>query len=619
VICAALSKKKKRSSLRTIFMLILYSVILLTGYEYVTNAEFRQSVNDGVSGFVTRTGEYISSLKDKDGPGFSMDGLFAAISGEEDKSLAASTGSVPTPTKKPSSTRKPFSSNFYTGSGTSTTSSISTRDDLVAAIKEKSADKPTSIYISLSPFLYNMAEDRDWLTEVIYDAGIRHSTWTRRSSAGSYSITFNEITYMDAISCTSVTHFENLLKGAKETGTLSIRPSPELYAQLKENDYALVYAIEGKAGIIDGTFTSYKEPYRVFEFKDLVFADNFHKVTSVDQVKQCLYESSKRGDTSIALYCSEDTLYNRLTGRNAFTSDTSVVSVIAQNCGISHPNFLFNESKNLIYSTNLGYQPGVRIAFLAKNGQLSKLTPAERALYDRAMLMANRCKATSSDDYELVMSICTEISTSASYQYCEDEDCGGCERDNAYGVLMQGSGECDSYTDAFYLVASLAGLNVGYQLGHVNEEYYGKLSDNNHVWNTVTLNGNTYFLDMTWADDDSDTHPLEKNWILAGSDLMQHSHIWNKDLLLKPISVTSRKYFPFYRENCTFGSPMDAASYIRSQAKKGAASVDVMLIMKNNTSEEELAQQILDGLHLGGSYLHRSIGNHFFFTYYFAK
>ncbi len=58
----------------------------------------------------------------------------------------------------------------------------------------------------------------------------------------------------------------------------------------------------------------------------------------------------------------------------------------------------------------------------------------------------------------------------------------------AAGVLLDGKANCQGFTDAFYLLGSLAGLNVGYWTGETSE---------NHAWNTVTIDGLTYFVDIT--------------------------------------------------------------------------------------------------------------------------
>lgn len=620
------SVKKKKSCLGILFTLALYSIVLLLIYEYATNVDFRQNVNTGVTGVISRTGEYFSSLKEEDGTEFTLGGLWAAVSGSDidDKTPAGNflsghtTDTKPTPTAKPTATKKPTSTQKNASSSYSASNTCSTRDQMVSTLKEKTENKPSSVTLELSNFLYLRADDADWVTEVIYDAGIVGASWSRRSSAWGYSITFTELEYSDAVPCTTLAQFESLLKGAKGKKSISIRPSSALYEQLMEDDCALVYATEGKLGITDSSFSYYKEPYRVLEFTDLVFEPNFHQITSLDQAKQLLYESSTRGDTSIAFYCDDAALYRELTENNS-TYNTTAISAIHENCGISNGNFFFSKDKKLIYSTELEYYPGARIVMLAKTGQLNQLTSRERALYDRALSMANRCRIISNDDYELIMNICADLAGSSEYLYCESDSClDSCDRDNAYGVLMEGGGECDSYTDAFYLVASLAGLDVGYQKGYANEEFDDLPSDTAHVWNTVTLGNYTYFLDLTWADADSSECQLNPYWILTGRDMAAHTHIWNEKTALKPISAhTSKVYFPYYHDNAAFGTLSDAREYIRSNKNNGRSYVQLMLLNQGDTSNEALLQQLFSGLMLGGSYSYRFIDKYIFLTYFY--
>lgn len=72
----------------------------------------------------------------------------------------------------------------------------------------------------------------------------------------------------------------------------------------------------------------------------------------------------------------------------------------------------------------------------------------------------------------------------------------------AYGVLLEGYGICSGYSDAMKLF--LDKLNV------INY----KISNDQHIWNLVYLNGKWLHLDLTWDDPVSDKNITRDNYFL---------------------------------------------------------------------------------------------------------
>ena len=63
-----------------------------------------------------------------------------------------------------------------------------------------------------------------------------------------------------------------------------------------------------------------------------------------------------------------------------------------------------------------------------------------------------------------------------------------------YGTLVDGKAVCQGYTLTFKYLAEAAGVdNIGFS------------SNTAHIWNTVTLNGKSYYVDCTWDDPTWDT------------------------------------------------------------------------------------------------------------------
>lgn len=79
----------------------------------------------------------------------------------------------------------------------------------------------------------------------------------------------------------------------------------------------------------------------------------------------------------------------------------------------------------------------------------------------------------------------------------------------AYGVLIEGYGTCNGYADAMAIF--LNKLNV------INY----KISNDEHIWNLVYLDGKWYHLDLTWDDPISDTNINRDTYFLIDSNTLK--------------------------------------------------------------------------------------------------
>lgn len=85
---------------------------------------------------------------------------------------------------------------------------------------------------------------------------------------------------------------------------------------------------------------------------------------------------------------------------------------------------------------------------------------------------------------------------------------------NAYGALVEGKAVCEGYTRAFQLLCNKLGVDCwviqGQAQGFEGEE------NTNHIWNCVQLDGEWYYVDVTWDDCDDTESSLVTD---AGSHL----------------------------------------------------------------------------------------------------
>lgn len=92
----------------------------------------------------------------------------------------------------------------------------------------------------------------------------------------------------------------------------------------------------------------------------------------------------------------------------------------------------------------------------------------------------------------------------------------------AYGVLVQGYGTCNGYADAMAIF--LDKLNI------INY----KISNSEHIWNLVYLDGKWYHLDLTWDDPISDVNINRDTYFLITTpeleELNDSTHKFDKSI-----------------------------------------------------------------------------------------
>ena len=68
-----------------------------------------------------------------------------------------------------------------------------------------------------------------------------------------------------------------------------------------------------------------------------------------------------------------------------------------------------------------------------------------------------------------------------------------------YGALVNGRCVCGGYSESFYYLTRALGVNSFYIQGYVGEEY--------HAWNYLELDGEYYYMDVTWDDYNNPDYP----------------------------------------------------------------------------------------------------------------
>ena len=104
-------------------------------------------------------------------------------------------------------------------------------------------------------------------------------------------------------------------------------------------------------------------------------------------------------------------------------------------------------------------------------------------------------------DKETALVLHDWLTTNATYDhYGLDVE----RRENTYkaeGVLLDGTGVCDSYAQAYSYLLNKVNIQNRYVVG----DTYGEKTHTNHAWDLVLIDGQWQFVDVTWDDPNGET------------------------------------------------------------------------------------------------------------------
>lgn len=187
----------------------------------------------------------------------------------------------------------------------------------------------------------------------------------------------------------------------------------------------------------------------------------------------------------------------------------------------------------IIYLDNIGYYPGYRIVKANEGNEFLNLTRRELKTLDAAAEMAETCRRA--DPLETARAVHDALCDTIVYTDMASTD----EDDNAIGALLNGKANCDGYADAFYLVGTLAGLEVRYQHGEslVRRNADDGERDVTHMWNVMRIDGTWRMVDVTWDDQESGT---VYTWFNIGADRARQTHRWDEAISV-PLAETTEE------------------------------------------------------------------------------
>lgn len=312
----------------------------------------------------------------------------------------------------------------------------------------------------------------------------------------------------------------------------------ELYNAVHEGYFERLEALETEAGLTSRSL-SYSFSDYILYYSEAVIVTDAKPISTIGEAIEYVNECVMNGMDEISLFCSEE-LYGKLLegwSNYSITSNSMVpIMDLLSHAGISNCSFTRSGSTGVIVVSIESLYPGVRILRAVENNDFSALTERETQTYEAASALAASLKA----DTDLKTAENIHDALCEMIVYTSDDHAS--EDDNAIGAILNGQANCDGYSDAFYLIGQLAGLNVRCQHGDSYDKgFLNAFGSETHMWNVVEIDGTWRLIDVTWDDTDEG---FRKTWFNIGYDRASLAYKWNEEMTVPLDPVTDLSMRP---------------------------------------------------------------------------
>lgn len=230
------------------------------------------------------------------------------------------------------------------------------------------------------------------------------------------------------------------------------------------------------------------------------------------------------------------------------------------------------------------YYPGQRIVWAWQSGDFSELTQEEQKTYELAVELVEQAKKETDDIYEMELWlhdwICDHVVYDSPHTYVDPEDYVGLQELTCVGALLNGTANCQGYTDAFYLLGTLAGLEV--------HKVFGSNGEEGHCWNAVRLDGRLFTVDVTfndsyWAEFGDKTYI----WFNNALDINQYSVNGGVSQFDGMVILNNLSQSYYTHNDMVFQELDDAVYQLLLRYKKNGNSTDYAVVDVQDVTDDD--------------------------------
>lgn len=272
-------------------------------------------------------------------------------------------------------------------------------------------------------------------------------------------------------------------------------------------------------------------------------------------------------------------------------------SAVQQSLGYQFATITYDPNAGTV-TLEPDYYPGQRILWAWQTGDFSALTEEEKQTCEAALALVEQAKSETEDLMELELWlhdwICSHVEYDSPYAYVYPEDYVGLQELTCVGAILDGKANCQGYTDAFYLLCNLAGIETHKVFGSAGE---------GHCWNAVRLDGWLYTVDVTFNDTYCE-QPNDRTYIWYNNALdMNQYTVWGgvsqfeKMVFLEDLSKT------YYAQNdLIFPDLNSAVGKLLRLYKAGGKGLYYAVVDGTGLDDDDFYDAVADNIASAGVY-----------------
>ena len=407
-----------------------------------------------------------------------------------------------------------------------------------AAIESFAEDELEEFYIIFTPSFYNQIFDDREQNDILHATSMLDEyRYTGGSTRG--MLHYYQVTYTDEPCVVCYTE-EDVVDTISRMGSLGLTAfriymvGDELRDSLLNDSLSHLHELEAQAGM---SFAKTAYSRSTIYYSEANIVSDAVPLETLEDALEYMSEKTAEGAEDITLFCASD-LFTELMGKvGGFTINQDgmdpIYDLVSQS-GIFDYDLSTNRSSGAIMIHVKAYYPGTEILHALQTETEEELTDRLQETLESAQELAEAC-FSEDDPMETARAIHDALCERIVYTDDEETD----EDDTAIGALLNGEANCDGYSDAFYLVGTLAGLQIRYQHGDSLVKGFGQLSFGSsvtHMWNLLLLDDTWRMVDVTW--DDNDMGP-DYTWFNIGQDRAARTHVWNEEMTVEMLEETA--------------------------------------------------------------------------------
>lgn len=243
---------------------------------------------------------------------------------------------------------------------------------------------------------------------------------------------------------------------------------------------------------------------------DYYIEDNFEYVnnytdTGIKNKKELvdfLYYTINSGSSYLERYIDKDyTEYNNDISILTSNEGEELKDIISVLNNFVHP---YNSSNNIKLSYGGNYKIGITINKAYSDSEIEEINK----VVDKVINEKINNNMPSREKIKVIHDYIIDNTEYDKLKY-ENKNDTTYKSNTAYGVLIEGYGTCNGYADAMAIF--LDKLNI------INY----KISNDEHIWNLVYLDGKWYHLDLTWDDPISEKNVNRDTYFLITTETLE--------------------------------------------------------------------------------------------------